>query len=480
MLRLTLIMLMLLTSQPALAGVVFYDDAEDAPLLNTDWYNNNISSPGYWVVSSEQARSGSKSYKVYKDPSQSRTELILWGLNAEGGKLQNFTFGETFWLGWSIYIPPGFSFPNNSISEWGLSGQFHAATEACDTFVGNGVPLSLFFNSSDGINGNFKLLCRSVTVACHTSYVATDAFVAYTDPLTPGWHDIVIQVRFGYLAQHNPFTKIWFDGALVVDDTDLNAFNDKLPPYFKWGIYSANNQGMTVYLDEFRVGREPCTYADVAPAGGSGVVVDPLAITTTTLGTLTQGIESTGTFAATGGSGHYIWSASGAPAGFTINSDGTWSITPEVFGDYSLSVMVSDAEQNTASKMFYGTIEPAAVPDIPVILEFTMPSTSNTLDVPVTSFIGDATVIAYMVTDNSSKPATGDARWLGIPVTSATAHTEGHILFYPHVMNSAGVVTTGYPVAVTIDVEDPVPVIPVLDEPILKLGSHPMSISQEG
>ncbi len=189
------------------AGVVFYDDCEDAPLLNVDWYDNNISLPGYLVVSSEQARSGSKSYKVYKDPSQARTELILWGLNAEGGKLQNFTFGETFWFGWSVYIPEGFSFPNTSSGEWGVSGQFHAATEACDTFVGNGVPLSFFFNSSDGVNGNFRLLGRSVIEPCHTSYVANDAFNVYTDPLTPGWHDIVIQVRFGYLAEHNPFTR---------------------------------------------------------------------------------------------------------------------------------------------------------------------------------------------------------------------------------------------------------------------------------
>ncbi len=232
---------------------------------------------------------------------------------------------------------------------------------------------------------------------------------------------------------------------------------------------------MTIYLDEFRVGREPCTYADIAPVGGQGAVE----ITTTSFGELTQGVESTGVLAASGGSGLYTWTAFDAPEGFTINIDGTWSITPEIYGDYNFSVTVTDSLLNTATKMFSGLVTPASAPDIPVILDFSMPGASDSLSVPVSSFIGDATVVGYMVTDNPAKPATGDDRWTGVPWTSVASTIKGLVRFYPHVRNSEGVVVTGTPATVVINTSEVIPGEPVVDSLVLQPGDKTLSIHTE-
>jgi hypothetical protein len=78
------------------------------------------------------------------------------------------------------------------------------------------------------------------------------------------------------------------------------------------------------------------------------VIVAPLSITTTTLSSGAVGSAYSATVAATGGTTPYTWSASGLPAGLTINtSTGVISGTPTAAGTSTVAVTVSDSTSPT-------------------------------------------------------------------------------------------------------------------------------------
>src|SRR5579875_571055 len=106
--------------------------------------------------------------------------------------------------------------------------------------------------------------------------------------------------------------------------------------------------------------------AKTASAHFTVVVSAPkLQITTGSLpgGTAGTGYPST-TLAATGGDGHYTWSASGLPAGLSLSSGGVLSGTPTAAGTFAVTVTVKDGESPamTASATYSVIIAPAPSP----------------------------------------------------------------------------------------------------------------------
>jgi subtilisin family serine protease len=74
----------------------------------------------------------------------------------------------------------------------------------------------------------------------------------------------------------------------------------------------------------------------------------------------TVGTPVSVTVSATGGTPPYTWSATGLPAGVTINSGtGQMSGTPTTAGTYSVTVTVTDSASRTGSATFTWTISPA-------------------------------------------------------------------------------------------------------------------------
>jgi hypothetical protein len=93
-------------------------------------------------------------------------------------------------------------------------------------------------------------------------------FPNYSAVLTGQWLDFVINIKFSYGA--NGFLKVWKDGVLVTDDAGGNCFNDDKGPYLNMGIYSRcldQDQTITIYYDELRIGDSNSNYDEVAPGG---------------------------------------------------------------------------------------------------------------------------------------------------------------------------------------------------------------------
>ncbi len=107
---------------------------------------------------------------------------------------------------------------------------------------------------------------------------------------------------------------------------------------------------------------------DTAPLTLS-IKAGPPQISTTSLPNGTVGEAYSKQLAASGGTAPYTWSATGLPAGLTIDASGLISGSPTAQGTSTISVMVTDAAQATDSRPLSLTIDPA-----PVILSITTAS----------------------------------------------------------------------------------------------------------
>lgn len=108
--------------------------------------------------------------------------------------------------------------------------------------------------------------------------------------------------------------------------------------------------------------------AQVTEAAGSSdsralalIVDNPLSITTTSpLPDATAGAAYSTTVSATGGAQAYTWSASGLPAGWTLNAaSGVLTATPGAPGTVTFTATVTDAVSRTVSRQFTVTVAAA-------------------------------------------------------------------------------------------------------------------------
>jgi hypothetical protein len=450
------------------AGLLLYDDCEDMPNTTNDWLMSNNTGSYFWV-SSEQARAGSKSYK-FKLPAygtvpgiQTNTEIILRILNAPStNPIRNFKYGAEYWVGYSIYLPKGQKFP--STSGWMNSTQYHSVPDACELTPTSMIRNPMFtmnYKSDTGDRFRWQAYVKGNDVDC-VKVFSHDA-AGYSKYYNPGqWIDIVQNFRFGYLDKHQPFTKDWVDGVLILDDVGDNAYNDIKGPYLKIGLYGHSTYDTTVYYDEFRVGDMNSSYAEVAP-GGSVAPSDPVNIVTQSLGDFVEDETYSGTFSATGGTPPYVWTSADKPAWFTLNANGSWSAAPTSSGSYSFTITATDAESDTDSNVFSGTVIAAAI-TYPEVLTFGVDYRQTSLTVPITSFTGDENAAAYIVVkDSDTPPTSGDAGWSGTAQTSVTFATEGPHELRAYVKDTSGNVSAPAFASILIDSSYVPPTEPVED-----------------
>ncbi len=88
----------------------------------------------------------------------------------------------------------------------------------------------------------------------------------------------------------------------------------------------------------------------------------------------------------------------------------------------------------------------------PTVTAFTIPLTSSSLTVPVTTFtaMDDTGVTGYMLTESASAPASGDPEWSGSVPTEYVFTTEGAKTLYAWAKDAAGNVSTSLNDSVTI------------------------------
>ncbi len=257
------------------AGIIFYDDCEDYPNLSKDWRLVGVgpSLPhdrSVFEVSSEQARAGSKSYKFVLPPygtdgtssNAKRTELRLAGRGSRYN-INNFEYNREFWIGYSLYIPKDFVVPGKTPGEWGLIGQWHSTPDACESAVRLNPTAAFYFQYPS----YQKFVIQGVSMPCSTA--KKERWIDYQKlPFNKGaWNDIVLNFKLGHRSADNPFFKVWINGEQKVSDRGINCWNDAKGPYFKIGIYAIQHAWLTIYVDEFRVGDQNSSYAEVAPTG---------------------------------------------------------------------------------------------------------------------------------------------------------------------------------------------------------------------
>jgi len=209
------------------------------------------------IVVTSPTRAGNYSLQSFLDANTSkvnyRTELRLNAVN-------DFKFGQEYWLGLSFYLPPDW---NDDYSgggyDQGMLWQFHDRGFNDPSWRG-GLPLVLRHR-----NGNIAIERRG--------HPKSKSF--YEAPYEKGkWIDWVINVKWS--KGSDGFINIWRDGRQVVSDRGQNYYSEHTdPPYFKMGIYQwgwdegkpLGTTQRTIYHDEIRIAQGPNGYDLVAPPG---------------------------------------------------------------------------------------------------------------------------------------------------------------------------------------------------------------------
>jgi Putative Ig domain len=170
----------------------------------------------------------------------------------------------------------------------------------------------------------------------------------------------------------------------------------------------------------------------------------PITITTTSpLPSATAGVAYTTSFAASGGTAPYRWTATGLPAGLTLDTTGILSGTPTAAGTFNLSVQVTDSAQAVKSGSFSLTVVAA-----PVSITTVSPLFTGTVGVPYAQ-----TFTATGGTKPYTWSLTGNAGGLTLDATSGvlsgTPQTAGTFSFTVQVTDSArGFASQGFSVVV--------------------------------
>jgi hypothetical protein len=268
---------------PASSAILFYEDFEDALDLGLDgwWRSHSSGNGGSRELTTEQVRSGSKSCKFsltrYTE-SDYREELTLrtkWN----NGSL-HFTIGNEYWIGSSIFLADGYHSPTER-GVWGVNHQqFHSASDKppkCDCTEGKRHP-NLTIRTNDSKWASWTKWDPQKCTPLEDVGVQSKYY--WYDPFSTGqWYDFVINVKWSYGA--DGFLKIWKNGVLIMDRTGGNCFNDDKGPFLKFGIYGGidQDQTMTIYYDELRIGDSNSSYSEVAP-GGSVKPLPPTSVRT--------------------------------------------------------------------------------------------------------------------------------------------------------------------------------------------------------
>lgn len=261
----------------SLADVLFYDDCEGDPLDNGWKYaQHNSSRPGWSITRSNKVKkSGSYSYKFVLNAVDSNAsyntgsgdkhcQLSLLASVKQGGdgNNRNFSYNKEYWTGMSIYIPKNAALPKSDSNKWVDLVDYHGSADKCDQ--ARQAPLDMFMRDDAVV-----IRVKGQTAACAGKTYDRNKYFYLPLFKLGAWNDVVMNFKFSHKEGGGGFLKVWVNGKKVLSDSGINAFNDKLPPYLKVGLYGTLAQQLTVYYDEIRIGGERSSYNQVAPKGSA-------------------------------------------------------------------------------------------------------------------------------------------------------------------------------------------------------------------
>jgi len=145
-------------------------------------------------------------------------------------------------------------------------------------------------------------------------------------------------------------------------------------------------------------------------------------------------------------------------------------VSTSTVGTYTITYNVSDAAGNPAEQVTR-IVNVSVAPDTtaPVIDSFTIPETSNSLTVSISSFTAhdNVGVTGYMLTETSDIPSASDPRWSATVPSDYTFSAEGVKTLYAWAKDAAGNISLSLNDSVTITLPPP----PDTEAPVIAFHS---------
>lgn len=166
-----------------------------------------------------------------------------------------FEFGQTYWVGVSIYFPKDYTIDSRDgagLFDWHVRP---------DPGEGGGSLGAQAVGGDMVINNHWDSQPITTALVHQTLWQA---------PIEKDkWMDFVFHIKFSY--KNDGILEIWKDGQKIADKKGPNHYNDKAPPYFKLDLYKGNWKSavrkQVIYYDEIRIGDATSNYEEVAPSG---------------------------------------------------------------------------------------------------------------------------------------------------------------------------------------------------------------------
>ncbi len=234
-----------------------------------------------------------------------------------------------------------------------------------------------------------------------------------------------------------------------------------------FGFMSITVNGTTGVVNLFVQGQgspiETWMFSQTAPPPPADTIA-PTVTAFTIPGTSTSLTVPITTFTATdnvGVTGYMVTETSTAPSagatGWTATSPTSHTFTTT--GAKTLFAWAKDAAGNVSTSRSAGTT--ITLPDTtpPTVTAFTIPATSTSLVVPITTFTAtdNVGVTGYLVAETSAAPSAGAIGWTTTPPTSHTFTTPGAKTLFAWAKDAAGNVSTSLSASTTITLPDTTP-----------------------
>lgn len=193
----------------------------------------------------------------------------------------NFTIGDEYWIGFSIYVQSDLVSDPVGLSD--VVFQVHGSPDDGEDSRNPMIALVVDTQDEGGLVNYWRIW------RLWDTREMTEGGVEYTEwyemMLAMGddvgrWTDWVFHIIFDYANNGDGLLEVWRNGTQVLDVSGGNCYNDVIGPYPTFGVYKwpwideteTNSTWRLFYFDEFRIGDDTASYDDVRPGALPGVI----------------------------------------------------------------------------------------------------------------------------------------------------------------------------------------------------------------
>lgn len=222
------------------------------------------------TISSTVARLGTKSLRCRIDLNNPlgayRSEVTNLLLNNID---RHFAFGQTYWVGFAIYVPADYSIDTYDIV-------FQMQDSPAATEQGRAAPLQVFIRNGQWC---FQALADTQATTVNKAYTAHISHTQLGPVQYGSWQHFVLHFAVDWTS--NGFCRMWINDQQVLNYFGPLFYNDAQGPYVRlglnrpawkdpanWAAVGASVQG-TLYFDSIKIGDSAATYAQVSPLGAA-------------------------------------------------------------------------------------------------------------------------------------------------------------------------------------------------------------------